>query len=404
MSVSKMDYSHGSMPIFTLIAGIKSKQLRDKIDLNPEYQRGFIWNNDFKDKLIYSIIKRYPIGNISLRDTEKNGIPYREVVDGKQRLATIYGFAVEGYEVKGDIARKIIEYLQSIFEEETENKANYSENDIKILKKLFSKLKNKGKISFKFKDLPDFLQYTFNSYNVAITKLFNATDSEIREYFTYLQNQERLRAGEIINSVDYSFLETYLDGLDLDSLLKIFKFKNNRDQFKRVFYSIVGLIDDKIGFGVTDKIVIKYASECKGVSPITLDCIERLKFQIKSLCSNVDKWVLPYGFNVRALKFFILLSCFNYVDFSKKTKEKLMELDQINHKLSCFSSAKQDSVGIEFEGYSRDVVEEYRLIALVSKGGHAIPRVKNRMEILSYYINHYNDPNAKVAPSNIVVI
>lgn len=167
-------------------------------------------------------------------------------------------------------------------------------------------MKNKGKPSIKFKDFPDFIQQKFNSYNIAITYLSNCTDEEIREYFTYLQNQERLRAGEIINSVDYSYLETFLEKIDVDSLLKIFKFKNNRDQFKRVFYSIVGLIDDKISFGVTDKVVIKYASECKGVSPITNDRISNLIKQINVINKNALNWEVPNGFNVRALKFFIL--------------------------------------------------------------------------------------------------
>ena len=39
------------------------------------------------------------------------------------------------------------------------------------------------------------------AYNISITNITNATDDEIAEYFRYLQNQERLRAGEIINSV-----------------------------------------------------------------------------------------------------------------------------------------------------------------------------------------------------------
>lgn len=71
MSVTKMQYTNGSLPILNLMSGINSKLLRDKIELDPDYQRGFIWSNEFKDKLFYSIVKGYPIGNISLRNTEK---------------------------------------------------------------------------------------------------------------------------------------------------------------------------------------------------------------------------------------------------------------------------------------------------------------------------------------------
>lgn len=400
MSVTKMQYTNGSLPILNLMSGINSKLLRDKIELDPDYQRGFIWSNEFKDKLFYSIVKGYPIGNISLRNTEKNGIPFKEVVDGKQRLQSIVKFINGEYEIKSDMSKKIIQYILSIYEE-SKSSSSFSSEEEKCITKLSNKLKNKGKPSIKFIDFPDFIQQKFNSYNIAITYLSNCTDEEIREYFTYLQNQERLRAGEIINSVDYSYLETFLEKIDVDSLLKIFKFKNNRDQFKRVFYSIVGLIDDKISFGVTDKVVIKYASECKGVSPITNDRISNLIKQINVINKNALNWEVPNGFNVRALKFFILLACFNYVDFSQNTTEKLKQLDSINQKLSSFSSAKIDSVDQSFEGYTKDVIEEYRLVALVQKGGHSISRVQNRMEILAYYINHFNDINIYMLPSKI---
>ena len=72
---------------------------------------------------------------------------------------------------------------------------------------------------------------------------------------------------------------------------------------------------------------------------------------------------------------------------NKIFKEKLKALDSINEKLSSFSSVKADSVKKMFHGYSEDVIEEYRFLALISKGGHSFNRVKNRMEILAYYIN-----------------
>ena len=64
---------------------------------------------------------------------------------------------------------------------------------------------------------------------------------------------------------------------------------------------------------------------------------------------------------------------------------------EIREKLSAFSSAKADSVMKAFSGYSGTVIEEYRLLALISKGGHSFKRVKNRMEILAYYINNFDN-------------
>lgn len=89
-----MAFSYDSRPIQTILNQIRNINKRDGIDLQPNYQRGYIWSSDFKDKLLYSIIKSYPIGNVSLRvRTEKNEKgAMQEVVDGQQRLTTIYKF------------------------------------------------------------------------------------------------------------------------------------------------------------------------------------------------------------------------------------------------------------------------------------------------------------------------
>lgn len=73
--------------------------------------------------------------------------------------------------------------------------------------------------------------------------------------------------------------------------------------------------------------------------------------------------------NARAMKFLLLLIVLRLVDFKTDCKNKLKALDAINEKLSAFSSAKADSVMKAFSGYSGTVIEEYRLLALISKGG-----------------------------------
>ena len=62
----------------------------------------------------------------------------------------------------------------------------------------------------KFEDLPPIIQGNINAYNIPVTYIANASDSQIREYFRFLQNQERLRAGEIIKSMPTTNLEIFL--------------------------------------------------------------------------------------------------------------------------------------------------------------------------------------------------
>ena len=386
-----MAFSYESRPIQTLINQIKNINKRDGIDLRPTYQRGYIWSAEFKDKLLYSIIKGYPIGNISLRvraDRNEKGA-MQEVVDGQQRLTTIFKFVEDGYEIQSDVSRKMIEYIIEYMGDENDPK----------LERLKRRIHNKGKITLKYSQLPVSIQDNILAYNISITNITNASDEEIAEYFRYLQNQERLRAGEIINSVPESKLEKYLNAIDdKDKLLAKLKFPNTRKQFDRVFYSILGLEDGQIGFGIMDKDVMAFVSDCKELNDDTIKKVNRLTEQL-NLISIDDSIPINYiTCNARAMKFLLLTMSLGLVDFSQDTKKKLKALDAINKKLSAFSSAKADSVTETFHGYSAAVIEEYRLLALISKGGHSQKRVYNRMEILAYYINDYNN---KTQPSGI---
>ena len=211
-----------------------------------------------------------------------------------------------------------------------------------------------------------------------------------------------MRAGEIINSVPDTELDKYLKMInDIDLLLDKLSFGNKRKQFDRVFYSILGLIDGKIGFGVTDKEVMRFVSEC---SELNEETIAKTLYCIDVLNSIVDNNCIPIKYmscNARAMKFFLLLIVLKFVDFTENGKDKLKALDSINEKLSAFSSAKADSVKGAFHGYSDAVVEEYRLLALISKGGHSFKRVENRMKILAYYVNGFDN---KIQPSGIIPV
>lgn len=64
---------------------------RDNIDLNPKFQRRDAWNNIKKSRLVESIIYGLPIPQIVLAE-DKNKRGTFIIVDGKQRLLTLYQF------------------------------------------------------------------------------------------------------------------------------------------------------------------------------------------------------------------------------------------------------------------------------------------------------------------------
>lgn len=386
----RMSFSVSSTPIITILNQIKTVKFGG-LDLQPEYQRGYIWKDDFKDKLIYSLVKDYPIGNISVRVLELSNTKgaKSEVVDGQQRLTTIQHFINGDYIIRSEWSKKIIEEIKNYFGEIEDEK----------LSKLLKKLGNKKNITIRFSDLPDIIQGNINSYNISVSYIANSSDTEIREYFRFLQNQERLKAGEIINSIPDTSLEKYLNMLsDKDKLLGIIGFSDDRKEFDKIFYSIIGLFDNKINFGTTDKIIQKYVSE----STMPVDNNLYIKNMISNLniISSLDT---PIATNVRKrfVKYLLLLCGFNFINKSIDIKKALLNLSDIDNKLSAFFSAKANIEDEIFSEYSSEVRDELRYIALLSKGAHPLDRVFNRMSMLEHYIA--ND-NPTKSPSNITPI
>ena len=390
---NKMRFDPASKPIQTIFNDIKNITKKNGIDLQPPYQRGFIWGNDFIDKLIFSIIRQWPIGNISLRILlEKNSKDAtQEVVDGQQRLTAIRDFMNDDHGVQGENAKKIIEYICEYMGEDEDKK-------LITLKK---KLGNKGKVVLKFSQLPDIIKGNFNAFPISISSITNASDEEITEYFKFLQNQERLRAGELINSLPNSTLEEYLNKIeDKERFLRVLGFANNRRQFDRAFYSVIGLLDNVLNFGALDKDVIEYATNFTELEKDVKEKCEFLLCQINHITS-LDLAHNLIKANVRFMKFFLLTAALGIVDYFENAENNLVSLYSINQKLSAFASVKAKEVERVFDGYSDAVIEEHRLLALIAKGGHTLNRAENRAKILAYYVNDFNN---KTKPSGITPV
>ena len=66
---------------------------RDLIELDPPYQRRSVWTQSYKDYFIDTILLDYPAPAVFLfEDIDEDGVARYSVVDGKQRLATIFDF------------------------------------------------------------------------------------------------------------------------------------------------------------------------------------------------------------------------------------------------------------------------------------------------------------------------
>lgn len=378
---SKMTFSYDSKPILTTMNDIANTGKQGSIELQPSYQRGFVWEDDFKNKLIYSIIRQFPIGAITLRANE--GI--REVVDGQQRLTTIFNFVNDDFFVSGSYAKKIIQYISNYMSTSNEDDIN--------LKRLEKKLSNKTGARFKYSNLPQNIKRNFDAYNISLTNISDAHDDEIREFFRFLQNQERLRAGEIIKSFPSTVLEDYISKIsNLDSFLGKINFKSNkRHDFDKHFYSVIGLLSKSINYGVTDKIVMDFA--------LTVSLPLENENLVDNMINNINKIIRDdtidkrtlYSANVRSTKYLLLVLAFNLIDVEKDLLNKISNLAKLNNKFSVFNSAIEGKENTAFQDYDKQVIDELRKITLISKGSHTFDKVKEQMIVLAYYIDNFND-------------
>jgi len=377
---NKMNFNPSTLPIMTLMNHIKN-QKRNGLDLQPTYQRGYIWNKDFKEKLIYSLTKRYPIGNIIIRNleepNEKNA--KSEVVDGQQRLTTIYNFMNDNFSVSGDTARKIIEENIDYYEEEQTKK---------VIAKILDKFRRNKKIELKFSEFPSELKADINAFPLSLTFISNASTEQVSEYFRFVQNQERLKAGEIIDSFPDTYLEKYLKKIkDKNKLLEILCFKDDRKEFEKIFYSIFGILENKIKLGGTDKNIKEYVRNKED------NFSEEIKKQINNMITNLNfilklpNQKIEINFNKRYLKFLLLLCALGNLNFENNSEKILLKLNVINEKLSAFNSAKPNVLNTTFGNISNEKIEEYRKLSLLVKGSQKLIDVKLRIKFLEKEIN-----------------
>ena len=73
---------------------------RELLDLDPPYQRRSVWNNTYKAYFIDTILLEYPAPAIFLfSEVDPSGRTKHSVVDGKQRLVTIFDFVRDRFPV-----------------------------------------------------------------------------------------------------------------------------------------------------------------------------------------------------------------------------------------------------------------------------------------------------------------
>ena len=86
---NNLSFSKFKEPVPRLIKDILSDFRNGEIDLQPDFQRKFVWNKKKQKELIRSLFAGFPLPMFYFAETKNGNV---EVVDGQQRLTTIFGF------------------------------------------------------------------------------------------------------------------------------------------------------------------------------------------------------------------------------------------------------------------------------------------------------------------------
>lgn len=188
---------------------------RKKINLRPDYQRGLVWAKKEKQLFIDSILRDMYVPEILLRKIEDvPGIDF-DVLDGQQRISTIFHFMDDGFR--------------------TAKNLEINEHDLGGL--LYSQL-------------PDDFKYQFESFQLAYTTIVG-DDDEIEEMFRRLQQGSPLKDVEVRNSISgpvRDFVRNTVEHVFFTETVGINERNNKNLQYNKLIEQLM-VLEDK---GVTD--------------------------------------------------------------------------------------------------------------------------------------------------------
>lgn len=137
-----------------------------------------------QSNLISDLLQGNAIPPLLLAEQYINGVAYKWLLDGKQRLVgAIYSYLNDGFKISRNVERNMIEYQAN---EQDEN-GNIVCDSYGIPKKINCEFDIRNK---KFSQLPKELQERFKNYNLQITLNLNCTKEQI-EYDIRRYNQSK---------------------------------------------------------------------------------------------------------------------------------------------------------------------------------------------------------------------
>lgn len=255
-------------------ASLKIQKIMQKVESGdikvPAFQRGFVWKQDQVIDILDSIYNDYPIGSIllwnsreRLRSTRNIGgflipetepeYPVNYVLDGQQRLSSIYAVFCENREQAPDnkqynLDTKIFDIYFDFNEKKfihkedlQENHVTISMNDLLITDKLF---KIFNRLPKEYQSEVQKLHEKFNNYEIPIVTIGKKNKDEVGVIF------ERINStGTKLTTLDLMVAWTWSDDFhlreEIDTILSILEQKNFEDTPDKIILQCLGSIIKK---------------------------------------------------------------------------------------------------------------------------------------------------------------
>ncbi len=234
----------------------------EKLDLNPKYQRRSVWSLKYRQFFVDTIIHNYPSPTLFLmKDYDEHNNVIYQVVDGKQRLTTIFMF------LDGEFGT--------------------GENQIE------PELSEKY-----FLDLPQNIQRRFLDYQIMIEELGNASSNEINETFDRLnRNVAKLNAQELRHARYSGKFINFCETWTKNPWFQNSAIGTNRDRMSDIeFVSELIVLTEKgiqNGKEILDDVYAQYDDEIPNETQL-YEAFERILEVIKALnCSHTSN--APFG-------------------------------------------------------------------------------------------------------------
>lgn len=177
-----------------------------RINPKPQYQRTAVWRPHQKQLLIDSIFRGYDIPKFYLASSTDTGYEH-EVVDGQQRLRAIWEFRKDEFELG-------------------EASSDLPLGDL---------------VGKKFSDLESDVQDVFALFQISVMVVENATDLEIRDLFSRLQEGVSLSPAEKRNAVPGNMRDFVADLGENHRVFPLTKLSPNRFGFHNLAAHVVAL-------------------------------------------------------------------------------------------------------------------------------------------------------------------